>query len=102
MVAKRLAHQHMSVSIVDEMWHRVEAAWTSVPHFTCGPDASVPRDPSSIEDWTKDDVLRSCNLIHMRSSCMCPDWSGIRQNGSEDEFVDKQFIFSAQCRVSCN
>ncbi|GFW69636.1 transposable element Tcb1 transposase [Trichonephila clavipes] len=31
MVAERLARHHMSVTTVDELWHRVEAASTSVP-----------------------------------------------------------------------
>ncbi|GFV89388.1 hypothetical protein TNCV_4152071 [Trichonephila clavipes] len=28
-VAERLAHQHTAVTTVDELWHRVEAAWAS-------------------------------------------------------------------------
>ncbi|GFW92350.1 transposable element Tcb1 transposase [Trichonephila clavipes] len=31
MVAERLARHHTAVTTVDELWHRVEAAWTSVP-----------------------------------------------------------------------
>ncbi|GFT21073.1 hypothetical protein TNCV_2581791 [Trichonephila clavipes] len=61
-------------------------------HFTCDLEVRVPHETSSIEDWTKDDALRSFNLINMGSSCMSPDWSGICQNMSEDQFVDKQFI----------
>ncbi|GFX62573.1 hypothetical protein TNCV_4867361 [Trichonephila clavipes] len=30
MVTERLARQHTPVTTVDELWHRVEAAWTSV------------------------------------------------------------------------
>ncbi|GFU50164.1 hypothetical protein TNCV_300121 [Trichonephila clavipes] len=31
MAAKQLAHHHTSVTTVNEQWHRVEAAWASVP-----------------------------------------------------------------------
>ncbi|GFV57078.1 transposable element Tcb1 transposase [Trichonephila clavipes] len=31
MVAERLAHLHTPVTTVDELWHRVEAAWVSIP-----------------------------------------------------------------------
>ncbi|GFU38571.1 uncharacterized protein TNCV_4391181 [Trichonephila clavipes] len=30
-VAERLARHHMPVTTVDELWYRVEAAWSSVP-----------------------------------------------------------------------
>ncbi|GFU64631.1 hypothetical protein TNCV_138801 [Trichonephila clavipes] len=33
MVAKRLACHHMAVTTFDELWHRVEAAWFSVPVY---------------------------------------------------------------------
>ncbi|GFY11260.1 transposable element Tcb1 transposase [Trichonephila clavipes] len=49
-----------------------------VMHFTCAPEVSVSHEPSSIEDLTKEDALRSFDLIKMESSCICPDWSGIR------------------------
>ncbi|GFW91253.1 hypothetical protein TNCV_736681 [Trichonephila clavipes] len=72
---------------------------TSELHFTCGHEVRIPHESSSIKDLTKDDALRSFHLINMGSSCMGPDWSGIRQ---EDEFVDQQFMFSAQGRGSCD
>ncbi|GFY36605.1 hypothetical protein TNCV_28101 [Trichonephila clavipes] len=31
MVAERLARHHMAVTMVYELWHRIEAAWTSIP-----------------------------------------------------------------------
>ncbi|GFT29435.1 hypothetical protein TNCV_535611 [Trichonephila clavipes] len=31
LVAELLAHHHMLVTTVDELWYRVEAAWASVP-----------------------------------------------------------------------
>ncbi|GFY33675.1 integrase catalytic domain-containing protein [Trichonephila clavipes] len=31
MVAERLPCQHTSVTTVDELWHRIEAAWASIP-----------------------------------------------------------------------
>ncbi|GFX69131.1 hypothetical protein TNCV_3563071 [Trichonephila clavipes] len=31
MIAERLTHHHMLVTTVDALWHRIEAAWTSVP-----------------------------------------------------------------------
>ncbi|GFW19747.1 uncharacterized protein TNCV_1606371 [Trichonephila clavipes] len=31
MAAERLARHHTPVTTVDELWHRVEAAWASVP-----------------------------------------------------------------------
>ncbi|GFX20069.1 transposable element Tcb1 transposase [Trichonephila clavipes] len=31
MVVKQMTHHHTPVTTVDELWHRVEAAWSSVP-----------------------------------------------------------------------
>ncbi|GFT21569.1 hypothetical protein TNCV_2307871 [Trichonephila clavipes] len=49
MVAERLAGHHTPVTTVEEMWHRVEAAWSSVPvHVIQSLLDSIPRCTSAV------------------------------------------------------
>ena len=44
MAAKRLAHHHMPIPAVDEMWDLIEAAWTAIlMHAIQSLYDSVPR-----------------------------------------------------------
>ncbi|GFW30145.1 transposable element Tcb1 transposase [Trichonephila clavipes] len=49
MAAQRLARHHTLVTTVDELWHRVEAAWTFVPvHTIQSLFDSIPRGISGV------------------------------------------------------
>ncbi|GFS55881.1 hypothetical protein TNCV_1935841, partial [Trichonephila clavipes] len=49
MVAERLARHHKAVTTVDELWHRVEAAWASIPvHAIKSLFGSMPRRISAV------------------------------------------------------
>ncbi|GFY34766.1 uncharacterized protein TNCV_844651 [Trichonephila clavipes] len=49
MVAEQLARQHTPITMIDELWYRVEAAWTYVPvHAIQSLFDSMPRHLSAI------------------------------------------------------
>ncbi|GFW72100.1 hypothetical protein TNCV_4789871 [Trichonephila clavipes] len=49
MVAERLARHHTAIATVDELWHRIEAAWASVPvHAIQSLFDSMPKSISAV------------------------------------------------------
>ncbi|GFV63455.1 hypothetical protein TNCV_112401 [Trichonephila clavipes] len=55
MVSKRLARHHTAVTTVDELWHCVEASWSSIPE-------------QSIQ-FLFDSMSRRINVIIARGGC---------------------------------
>ncbi|GFX45805.1 uncharacterized protein TNCV_934441 [Trichonephila clavipes] len=49
MIAEQLARQHTPITMVDELWHHVEAAWASITvHAIQSPFDSMPRRISAV------------------------------------------------------
>ncbi|GFW91262.1 hypothetical protein TNCV_736771 [Trichonephila clavipes] len=67
MIAERLDRHHTPVITVDDLWHRVEASWESVPvHaiqslFESMP--SVENSSSTSAQNSKSDLLQNCLLF---------------------------------------
>ncbi|GFS89231.1 hypothetical protein TNCV_1259631 [Trichonephila clavipes] len=65
MVAERLARHHTPVTTVDELWYRLEAAWSSVPvHAFQSLLDSIPR-LLLLPEWA---VLGTASLGFMHSN----------------------------------
>ncbi|GFS65329.1 hypothetical protein TNCV_2451521 [Trichonephila clavipes] len=58
MFAERLARHHIPVTTVDELYHRVEAAWASVPvHANQTLSNSMPRRISAV-------IIATCYFLY--------------------------------------